>query len=95
MTQHKKDHQREDSANASGADVPRLPAEDVADTTTSDVEKGIGGDRSRRDVADERTRREAPQPDHSERAGGDDQDIDTAGMVPGDKATDNKTPTGA
>ena len=33
-------------------------------------------------------------PDHSEREWGGDQDIDTAGMVPGNKATDNKEPTG-
>ena len=33
-------------------------------------------------------------PDHSERAWGGDQDIDTAGMVPGNKATNNKEPTG-
>ena len=29
-------------------------------------------------------------PDHSERAGGGDQDIDTAGMIPDDKATDRR-----
>ena len=33
-------------------------------------------------------------PDHSERAWGGDQDIDTAGMIPGNKATDNDEPTG-
>jgi len=31
---------------------------------------------------------------HSEREWGDDQDIDTAGMVPGNKATDDDEPTG-
>lgn len=35
-----------------------------------------------------------PQRDHSEREWGGDQDIDTAGMVPGNKATDGKEPTG-
>lgn len=34
------------------------------------------------------------QADHSEREGGGDQDIDTAGMVPGNKATDDDEPTG-
>jgi hypothetical protein len=33
---------------------------------------------------------EAAAPDHSERAAGDDQDIDTAGMIPGNRATDRK-----
>ena len=33
-------------------------------------------------------------PDHSEREWGGDQDIDTAGMVPGNKATDNNEPGG-
>lgn len=33
-----------------------------------------------------------PQPDHSEREGGGDQDIDTAGLVPGNMATDNGEP---
>jgi hypothetical protein len=33
-------------------------------------------------------------PDHSERAWGGDQDIDTAGMVPGNKATDDDEPKG-
>lgn len=32
--------------------------------------------------------------DHSERAWGGDQDIDTAGMIPGNKATDRDEPTG-
>ena len=34
------------------------------------------------------------QADHSEREWGGDQDIDTAGMVPGNKATDDDEPTG-
>ena len=33
--------------------------------------------------------------DHSERESGGDQDIDTAGMVPGNKATDDEEPTGS
>jgi hypothetical protein len=33
-------------------------------------------------------------PDHSERAWGGDQDIDTAGMVPGNKATEDDEPKG-
>ena len=32
--------------------------------------------------------------DHSEREWGGDQDIDTAGMIPGNKATDEDEPTG-
>ena len=35
-----------------------------------------------------------PQPDHSEREWGGDQDIDTAGMIPGNKATDSDEPGG-
>jgi len=35
-----------------------------------------------------------PRRDHSEREGGGDQDIDTAGQVPGNKATDSKDVTG-
>jgi len=35
-----------------------------------------------------------PRRDHSERIGGGDQDIDTAGMVPGNKATKNTDATG-
>ena len=38
--------------------------------------------------------RGAPQRDHSERAAGGDQDIDTAGMVPGNKATKSTDPVG-
>jgi hypothetical protein len=34
------------------------------------------------------------QADHSEREGGGDQDIDTAGMIPSNKATDDDEPTG-
>jgi hypothetical protein len=33
--------------------------------------------------------------DHAERTWGGDQDIDTAGMIPGNKATDDKEPTGS
>jgi hypothetical protein len=35
-----------------------------------------------------------PAPDHSEREWGGDQDIDTAGMIPGNKATEDDEPTG-
>ncbi len=38
---------------------------------------------------------ENAQPDHSEREWGGDQDIDTAGMIPGNKATDDHEPTGS
>jgi hypothetical protein len=34
------------------------------------------------------------QADHSEREWGGDQDIDTAGMIPGNKASDDDEPTG-
>ena len=34
------------------------------------------------------------QADHSEREWGGDQDIDTAGMIPGNKATEDDEPTG-
>ena len=53
---------------------------------------------SKRDVANDDstsqgTSRE-PQPDHSEREWGGDQDIDTAGQVPGEMATDVDDATG-
>jgi hypothetical protein len=51
-----------------------------------------------RDVADDdpntRGRDTGARPDHSEREGGGDQDIDTAGQVPGEMATDRDDATG-
>jgi hypothetical protein len=38
--------------------------------------------------------KETPAPDLSERAWGGDQDIDTAGMIPGNKATEDDEPGG-
>lgn len=38
--------------------------------------------------------KETAAPDHSEREWGGDQDIDTAGMIPGNKATEDDEPTG-
>ena len=46
------------------------------------------------DVAEPSGDSAKPQRDHSEREWGGDQDIDTAGMVPGNKATDDDEPTG-
>jgi hypothetical protein len=47
------------------------------------------------DTADDQAERPVePRRDHSERPDGGDQDVDTAGMIPGNKATDSKDPTG-
>jgi hypothetical protein len=64
-------------------DVRPLPAEDVVN---------VGGEQGQSGTADDHSDR--PRRDHSEREGGSDQDIDTAGQVPGNKATDNKEPVG-
>ena len=51
-----------------------------------------------RDVANDESHKpphnREPQPDHSEREWGGDQDIDTAGQVPGEMATDDDDATG-
>lgn len=60
-------------ASEDGADVAPLPVEDI---------ERVGVGHGARDVADERPRREMPPLDHSDRAGGDDQEIDTAGQIP-------------
>jgi hypothetical protein len=76
-----------------GSDVQPLPNEEITNP---------GGEHKQQsDTADDHSDRPMkpahpaePQKDHSERAGGGDQDIDTAGMVPGNKATKNTEPTG-
>lgn len=64
-----------------GEDLKPLPNEEVISP---------GGDQEEQsDTADDHGDRPMkPQKDHSERSGGGDQDIDTAGLVPGNKATD-------
>ena len=91
MTQH-----RDPKEPGKTTNVPRLPAEDVTNVPATELEERVGGDeRAHHDTAHDRSKRDRePQPDHSEREGGDDQDIDTAGMVPGNKATKNTEPTG-
>ena len=66
------------------SDIQRLPPDDVANV-----------DRKQRPQSDsDDDHSDRPRRDHSEREGGGDQDIDTAGQVPGNKATDDKDPTG-
>jgi hypothetical protein len=70
-----------------GEDMKPLPNEDVINP---------GGEQGQQqDTADDHSERPVkPQEDHSERSGGGDQDIDTAGMVPGNKVTKNTDATG-
>ena len=68
------------------ADIRSLPAEDLVNPG------GEQGEQS--DTADDHSKRPMKPRDHSDRQGGGDQDIDTAGQVPGNKATDSKEPTG-
>jgi hypothetical protein len=64
------------------SDVRPLPNEELINPG------GEQGEQS--DTADDHSDRPMkPEKDHSERAGGGDQDIDTAGMVPGNMATKN------
>ena len=64
------------------ADIPPVPTEDMVD---------IGSEQHPHTANDHSDR---PRRDHSEREAGGDQDIDTAGQIPGNKATDDKDATG-
>jgi hypothetical protein len=69
-----------------GEDIKPLPNEEVINP---------GGEQGDQDTADDHSDRPVkPEKDHSERSGGGDQDIDTAGLVPGNKATKNTDATG-
>ena len=63
-------------------DLPPVPAEDMVE---------IGNEQLPEAAEDHSDR---PRRDHSEREGGGDQDIDTAGQVPGNKATTSNDATG-
>ena len=62
-------------------DLPPVPDEEMVEIG-SEQHPSTAGDHADR-----------PRRDHSEREGGGDQDIDTAGQVPGNKAADSKSPT--
>jgi hypothetical protein len=76
-----------------GSDVQPLPHEDVINRGEQGEQSDTADDHSERPMKP--ARRQEPQKDHSERSGGGDQDIDTAGLVPGNKATPNTEPTGS
>jgi hypothetical protein len=77
----KSSRQRQGSQTDKNTDIPPVPAEELVEI----------GNEQHPDTADDHSDR--ARRDHSEREGGGDQDIDTAGQIPGNKATDSKEPT--
>lgn len=66
----------------------KLPGEDMKPLPNEDV-INPGGEQGQQDSADDHSEPPVKPPkDHSERSGGGDQDIDTAGMVPGHRNTE-------
>jgi hypothetical protein len=82
MNQGKLKNQGMNPESQRRTDLPPIPDEEMVE---------IGSEQHPNTANDQSDR---PRRDHSEREGGGDQDIDTAGQVPGDKATDNKDGTG-
>jgi hypothetical protein len=73
----------------------KQPDEDITPLPNEDLINPGGEQGEQQDTADDKSDRPMePRKDHSERSGGGDQDIDTAGMVPGNKATKNTDATG-
>jgi hypothetical protein len=80
-----------------GGDVEkkRQPGEDMKPLPNEEVISPGGEQGEQSGTADDHSERPMkPRKDHGERRGGGDQDIDTAGMVPGNKATKNTDATG-
>jgi hypothetical protein len=73
-----------------GTDADRDRTNDISPLPTEDMVE-IGSEQHPHTADDHSDR---PRRDHSEREAGGDQDIDTAGQIPGNSATANKDATG-